>query len=87
MSTWNYRILRTEATNPDGTTEPVFELIEAYYDDKGRPNGYCPAQLTADSVLDLVESLHRMAAGAQQHLTKRNPPLTPEDFTSKAAKP
>jgi hypothetical protein len=55
-SHWNYRIVRHE--NEHGIW---YRLCEVYYD-KGKPWGYCNADLIAEEVSDLRWSTEKMLA-------------------------
>jgi hypothetical protein len=59
MSSWNYRMTRRVV---DG--EPIFEVREVYYDDKGEINGWTenPASPAGDTKLELMDAISRMSS-------------------------
>lgn len=71
MTTWNHRIVKT-----DDEFGPYFELVEVFYDNKGRPYGYTNATIGGED-LESIETQLLMF-----HLAlKKDVLLHPKDFT------
>ena len=47
--TWNHRVL----VDRRGDDEPLYEVVEMYYDDEGNPNGHCEAGIFGSSATEL----------------------------------
>lgn len=63
MSTWNYRVLRRPMVtlSRNVTTDPYYEIIEAYYNEAGEIDGYAEkVSPYGDTVEDLQADLNRM---------------------------
>ena len=56
MGTWNDRILRIDEDN-----ERTYTIVETYYDEGGRPNGWCEATVVSDTREDIADVLVMMA--------------------------
>jgi len=58
---WNYRVVKSSITNPDGTAEVVYGIHEMYYDGDVHDVWTAePVTVTACSVDDLRVQLDRM---------------------------
>lgn len=59
---WNYRVVKAAVTNElTGTTEEMYHVREVYYDDTGKPTGYCGASVSNwETVEDLKSSVELM---------------------------
>jgi hypothetical protein len=55
--TWNYRIVKQD---------DLYELCEVYYDQLGKPMGYCSANLVGDSKEELQSVLDMMSEGCSK---------------------
>lgn len=61
---WNYRVVRYVANG-----ETLYGLMEAYYDEEGKPNGYCAATVTDwESLDDLRGTLEQMLRGCSAQI-------------------
>ena len=71
--TWNYRLVNMAHENGG---EPWVQIMEVYYDDTGKPNGYADATLGSET----VDSCKEVLAMMQDAFNK--PVLNQEDFNT-----
>lgn len=55
---WNYRVLRS--VEGKKVQYYSYRIIEVYYDDDGKPNGWCETDASADTLKDLRATLNLM---------------------------
>jgi hypothetical protein len=55
--TWNYRIVKQDN---------IYELCEVYYDQLGKPMGYCSSKPIGDSAEELQSVLDMMSEGCSR---------------------
>lgn len=66
MAHWNHRVIKRETTyrrgESDEITEIAFGIVEAYYDDAGKLNGYTEDDIApyGETLEELRENLQRM---------------------------
>lgn len=76
---WNHRVLK-ETEGEGDTAETLYRIIECYYNDKGKPRGYCDPFTGSESKKGLRLTMKRMLKATKQ------PVLTPKDFLRKGKK-
>lgn len=59
MGTWNYRIVDRTLENAG---DPLFQICEVYYNDKGEPTGFTDACVMAEDVDGIRGEPSRMLA-------------------------
>ena len=68
---WNYRIVNTKSDNGG---EDWYCLQEVFYDENGKPYGYCNASTGSESMESLRDVWHMMGEAMEL------PPLQEGDF-------
>ena len=74
--TWNYRVVK-QTYETEQESEQEFVIQEVYYDQDGKPSGYCSAYLSGES----IESLEWMIDKLRKALLE--PVLNDDDFDDK----
>ena len=59
---WSYRVLKQqhEGTGEESWIEVEYEIVEAYFDEDGKPVGYCDPRVLGNSVEELRSVLGMM---------------------------
>lgn len=65
---WNYRFVRRQSPNPDGTMEEIFDVREVYYNADGSIQAWSsePAHASGETKLELADDLSMMFAAIQK---------------------
>lgn len=64
---WNYRINKESYTEPNGEKQVWFSVIEVYYTEEGKINGWtAPRTLEADSPEDIEDILAKIKEALQK---------------------
>lgn len=69
MTTWNYRIIKHDKSEP-----AYFAIHEVYYDEKGKIQGWTadPIEIAGDSKQEVLETLKHMIDDAKQSVLKES---------------
>ncbi len=81
MPAWDYRIIKFDASNDmvyGG--EEYFEIVEVFYDDDGKPDGYGNPAIQGTDLLELADRIKLLSAAFEK------PILVPEDFGDRQCK-